>query len=171
MQVSAGFDQREAARDAFQKALDIRERLARALEHAGRLTGPVLRKLADEPQLGSRRNHVCARRHDQLRLIAIDDIRFFNADQKYVCVHHAGGEDLIDDSLKSLEEEFADRFVRIHRSVLVAVDKIEKLEKRGDGKTHVVLRNPAPDEDNAHDDELTVSRRHLATVRRRLTGG
>lgn len=148
-----------------------RERLERALEHAGRLTGPVLRELAGEPQLESRRNHVCARRHDQLRLIPVGDIRFFNADQKYVCVHHAGGEDLIDDSLKSLEEEFADRFVRIHRSVLVAVDEIEKLEKREDGKTHVVLRNPAPDEDNARDDELTVSRRHLATVRRRLKGG
>mgnify|MGYP001027976964 FL=1 len=148
-----------------------RERLERALEQAGRVTGTVLRELAGEPQLESGRNHVCARRHDELRLIPLEDIRFFNADQKYVCVHHAGGEDLIDDSLKSLEAEFADRFVRIHRSVLVAVDKIEKLEKRDDGKTHVVLRNPTPDEDNAPDDELTVSRRHVATVRRRLKGG
>ena len=148
-----------------------RGRLERALEHAGRLTGPVLRELTGEPQLESRRNHVCSRRHDELRLIPVEDIRFFNADQKYVCVHHAGGEDLIDDSLKSLEEEFADRFVRIHRSMLVAVDQVERLEKRDDGKTHVVLRNPAPDKDNAPDDELTVSRRHLATVRRRLRGG
>ena len=43
--------------------------------------------------------------------------------------------------------------------------------KRDDGKTHVVLRNPAPDDDNAPGDELTVSRRHVATVRRRLKGG
>jgi two-component system response regulator AlgR len=148
-----------------------RERLERALEHAGRLTGPVLRELADEPQLDSRRNHVCARLHDELRLIPVGDIRYFAADQKYVCVHHAKGRDLIDDSLKSLEEEFADRFVRIHRSALVAVAEIEKLEKLDNGKTHVVLRNPTPDEDNAPDDELAVSRRHLATVRRRLKGG
>ena len=148
-----------------------RERLERALEQAGRLTGPVLRELSDKPELDSRRNHVCARLHDELRLIPIDDIRFFAADQKYVCVHHARGKDLIDDSLKALEEEFADRFVRIHRSALVAVDKIEKLEKLEDGKTHVVLRNPTPDEDNAPDAELVVSRRHVATVRRRLKGG
>ena len=45
------------------------------------------------------------------------------------------GEDLIDDSLKSLEQEFADYFVRIHRSALVAVDQIDKLEKMPDGKT------------------------------------
>lgn len=148
-----------------------RERLRRALEHAQRLSGKELTEIADESRIDSRRNHVCARLHDELRLIPIRDVAFFNADQKYVCVHHANGEDLIDDSLKSLEQEFADRFVRIHRSVLVAVDKIEKLEKAADGRTHVILRNTTRDEDNASGDELVVSRRHLATVRRRLKGG
>ena len=86
-------------------------------------------------------------------------------------MHHANGEDLLDDSLKSLEQEFADRFVRIHRSVLVAVDKIEKLEKTGDGRTRVVLRGDSQQDDNNPNDELVISRRHLATVRRRLKGG
>lgn len=148
-----------------------RGRLERALEHAQRLSGQILNELADESNIDSRRNHVCARLHDELRLIAIEDISFFSADQKYVCVHHDKGEDLIDDSLKSLEQEFADRFVRIRRSALVAVDRIDKLEKSGDGKTRVVLRNRPQDDDNAPDDELVISRRHLATVRRRLKGG
>ena len=78
---------------------------------------------------------------------------------------------LIDDSLKSLEQEFSDRFVRIHRSALVAIDRIDRLEKTTDGKTHVVLRGGPKDDDNAPDDELVISRRHLATVRRRLKGG
>ena len=148
-----------------------RGRLERALDHAQRLSGAMLSELGEDSNIESRRKHVCARIHDELRRISIDDIRYFNADQKYVCVHHAGGQDLIDDSLKSLEVEFPDRFVRIHRSALVAIDKIEKLERSPDGKTHVVLRNTTRDEDNAPDDELTVSRRHLATVRRRLKGG
>jgi len=148
-----------------------RERLERALEHARRLSGQVLNEIAEESQIDTRRNHVCARLHDELRLIPIQDVSYFNADQKYVCVHHENGEDLIDDSLKSLEQEFSDSFVRIHRSALVAVDKIDKLEKSADGKTHVVLRNNPKDDDNAHDDELVISRRHLATVRRRLKGG
>jgi two-component system response regulator AlgR len=148
-----------------------RERLQRALEHARRLSGQVLNELVDGSKLESRRNHVCARMHDELRLVPLDDIRFFSAEQKYVVVHHANGEDLIDDSLKSLEQEFFDRFVRIHRSALVAVDKIEKLEKTTDGRTLVMLRNTTLDEDNTPGDELVVSRRHLATVRRRLKGG
>jgi len=148
-----------------------RERLERALEHASRLSGHALSELTANSSLESTRNHVCARVHDELRLIPVADISYFNADQKYVCVHHSDGEDLIDDSLKSLEDEFTEQFVRIHRSALVAVDKIEKLEKTSDGKTHVVLRDSSQEDDNSPNDELVISRRHLATVRRRLKGG
>ena len=145
-----------------------RERLERALEHASRLTGQALNELATESRFESRRNHVCARLHDELRLIPITDISYFNADQKYVCVHHSNGEDLIEDSLKSLEQEFEKLFVRIHRNALVAIAKIEKLEKTSDGTVLVVLRNDSQQDNN---EELLVSRRHLATVRRRLKGG
>ena len=148
-----------------------RERLERALEHASRLTGQTLNELTNDSQLESRRNHVCVRVHGELRLISVGDISFFNSDQKYTCVHHVSGEDLIEDSLKALEQEFAERFVRIHRGALVAVDKIDKLEKMTDGKTRVVLRGDTNQDDNAPNDELIISRRHLATVRRRLKGG
>ena len=144
-----------------------RKRLERALEHAGRLSGKMLSQLTTASHLKSRRKHVCALVHGELRLIPINDVDYFNADQKYVGVHHAHGLDLIDDSLKSLEKEFADEFVRIHRGALVAVDKIDKLEKTADGKTRAVLRRASADEN----DDLVISRRHLADVRRRLKGG
>ncbi len=135
-----------------------RERLERALEHAARITGQMLKQLIDETNLKSRRQHVCTREHGELRLIPISDIRYFNADLKYVTVHHSDGQSLIDDSLKILEDEFANEFVRIHRSVLVALDQIDRLEKTADGKTQVVLRG----EPVNGDDALTISRRHLA---------
>jgi len=141
-----------------------RERLERALQHASQLTGNMLRELTAQPGIESRRNHVCALAHGELHLIPIGDVDFFTADQKYVCVYHANGKHLIDDSLKSLEQEFAANFVRIHRSALVAVDRIDRLEKTADGKTRIVLRDGASG-------DLPVSRRHLATVRRRLKGG
>jgi two-component system response regulator AlgR len=53
--------------------------------------------------------------------------------EKYVVVHHARGEDLIEESLKSLEEEFGDRFVRIHRNCLVARHEIVELKRAPDG--------------------------------------
>lgn len=143
-----------------------RERLERALEHAARITGQMLTQLTSETSLKSQRQHVCTREHGQLRLIPITDIRYFNADQKYVTVHHGGGQSLIDDSLKQLEEEFGDAFVRIHRNSLVALQQIDRLEKTDDGKTMVVLRGDNSDTGDA----LIVSRRHAAEVRRQLKG-
>ena len=74
---------------------------------------------------------------------------------------------MIDDSLKSLEEEFDNNFVRIHRSALVAVASIESLRKSEDGRTQVVLRGDDPNDA----DELIVSRRHLSNVKRRIKKG
>ena len=143
-----------------------RERLERSLEHAARITGQMLRQLTESSSLSRQRGHVCTREHDQLKLIPIADIRYFNADQKYVTVHHTGGKSLIDDALKSLEEEFADDFVRIHRNALVALGQIDSLQKTDDGKTVIVLRC----DDDTPADVLPVSRRHLADVRRRIRG-
>ena len=143
-----------------------RERLERALEQAARIAGKTLAELAGEAPLKSQRQHVCARVKDELRLIPINEISYFNADQKYVCVHHNNGQDLIDDSLKSLESEFPDEFVRVHRGALVALDRIDRLEKSADGKTRVILREGSASDDG----DLTISRRHLADVRRRLKG-
>ena len=144
-----------------------RNRLEAALEHASRLAGSTLREIADSSGMAGRRQHICARVHDRLTLIPVESIDFFQADQKYVAVHHDGEQSLIDESLKALESEFADRFVRIHRAALVAVARIDILEKSGDGKTRVVLRGGSTDNDR----QLIISRRHVAEVRRRLKGG
>ncbi len=141
-----------------------RARLEAALQHASRLAAGMLGEMSAEPELDARRTHVCAQVQGELRMIPIEDIACFKADQKYVSVYHAGGKDLIDESLKSLETAFADAFVRIHRGALVAVDRIERLEKNTEGKLQVVLR------DDSQDDlkELIISRRHVSDVRKRL---
>jgi two-component system response regulator AlgR len=141
-----------------------RSRLEGALEQAARLAASTLAEVAAESGIESRRQHICAKVQDELLLVPIADISYFQADQKYVCVHHDNGEHLIDDSLKSLEKEFGDSFVRIHRGALVAVNRIDRLDRTGDGKTRIVLR------DGSHDDakQLIISRRHVAEVKKRL---
>jgi two-component system response regulator AlgR len=142
-----------------------RERLDQALKQAARLTSEVLRGIGQQPGVSGQRKHLCARLHDELKLIPIRDVFFFVADQKYVTVVHKDGRDLIEDSLKSLEQEFEDKFVRIHRGAVVAVAAIDTLKKDDDGRTRVMLR------DSADDEELIVSRRHVADVKRRLKKG
>lgn len=143
-----------------------RERLAQALERARRLNAATLGAVAEQTGMENRRSHLCARVRGALRLIPVEDVRYFHADQKYTRVCYAGGEHLIDDSLKQLEREFGDDFVRIHRSALVAVSQIEALQKTDDGEVSISLRNGG----QTGEDRLTISRRHLAEVRRRLRG-
>jgi two-component system, LytTR family, response regulator AlgR len=141
-----------------------RNRLDRALEQAARLSNVTLSEVAKHSGISDRRKHICARAHGELKLIPVRDVFSFHADQKYVRVHHRSGEDLIDDSLKHLESEFADEFVRIHRGALVAVRQIEALAKAADGQTLIKLRE-GPQVDDSH---LIISRRHIANVRRRI---
>ena len=144
-----------------------RSRLTAALEHASRLAPATLSLVAADAQMPVARKHVCARMHGELILIPVAEIICFCAEQKYVTVDHWNGQVLIDESLKALAEEFADDFVRIHRSALVAVGSIDRVEKTSEGKTRIVLR----DHSQVDDKELIISRRHLAEVRRRLKGG
>ena len=144
-----------------------RERLDQALELAKRLSNSVLGEVAKKSGLPEHRSHVCTRSQGELKLIPVSEVQYFLADQKYVNVFHLNGQDLIDDSLKTLEDEFSDTFVRIHRGALVAVTSIESLRKTGDGRSQIVLRGGATDDD----DGLIVSRRHLTNVKHRLKKG
>ena len=131
------------------------ERLAAALERVRRLTAG--RANGDGT---SRRTHLCARLRGSLRLIPIDDVHYLQAEEKYVVVHHARGEDLIEESLKSLEEEFGDRFVRIHRNCLVARHELIELKRSPDGHVQAVLRHGRQ--------PLEVSRRCVSSLKERL---
>lgn len=106
----------------------------------------------------ARRSHVSARTHKGIELIAIDDVRYFQADQKYVTVRFGGGEVIVDETLRELEEEFEDMFIRVHRNALVAKHHIEGLVKDADGQVGVRL--------NGLDEVISISRRHLPGVRK-----
>ena len=135
-------------------------RLERALKHAARLTRGQLTSLAERDEKSSRRGHICAKRGDELRLIPVDEILYFRADQKYVCVRHVGGEELIDEALKALANEFEDDFVRIHRNALVSLNYLLAVEKAEDGSYFAQLKGSQ--------DKLSVSRRHVSALRKRI---
>jgi len=134
-----------------------RERLESALSYAARVSTALLDGFPQGPAAAPRR-HVTARVRDELRLIPVKEIVYFRAEQKYVTVRHLRGEDVIDEPLKRLEDELAEEFVRIHRSLLVSVAQIDALERRADG---YALRLRAGE-------TLPVSRRQLGELKRRL---
>jgi two-component system response regulator AlgR len=133
-----------------------RENLETALGKAQRVNKAQLAALAeDQPP---RRTHISARTRKGIELIPVEEVRYFQADQKYVTVRHQEGEIIIDETLKELEEEFGERFLRVHRNALVAVRYIIGLDRLGDGHYQIRLRDI--------DESVDISRRHVAAVRK-----
>ncbi|MCG6938864.1 MAG: LytTR family DNA-binding domain-containing protein [Gammaproteobacteria bacterium] len=134
-------------------------RLEAALEAAKRINKSQLSQLYENEASGSR-HKICVKSRGSLELIPIEEIFYFKADQKYVTLRTADHEYLIEESLKTLEEEFPSRFIRIHRNALVAQPMLNGLVKNTEGHACVSFTEI--------DDLLEVSRRHLPFIRKTI---
>ncbi|MGK0499649.1 MAG: two-component system response regulator AlgR [Oceanicoccus sp.] len=142
------------------------EKLEQALAKAKKLNRVQLSALLSNEQQAQGeavRSHIAAKTSRGIELIAIEEIRYFHAEQKYVTVVYvqdgAVKEMLIDDSLKELEDELAATFVRVHRNALAALAYITGLEKASE---QVILKL----QDIAQGPQ--VSRRHLTALKKLL---
>ena len=133
------------------------ERLKEALTRAGSLPPrpEVLRGLSRAP-----RTHLSVQERGRIHLVPIGDVIYLKAELKYVSVRTAEREYLIEESLTRLEQEYGERFVRVHRNCLVAraaVRGFERSEVDGEAGWEVVL--------NGVDERIAVSRRQQHVVR------
>ena len=107
------------------------------------------------------RTHLSAQERGKVFLVPVSDIRYLRAELKYVTIRTADREILLEESLSRLEQEFTERFVRIHRNCLVAKEYIEAFEKEAidgsDARWVVRVRDL--------DETLAVSRRQQHIIR------
>jgi len=134
-------------------------RLEAALDAAKRMNKAQLSQLRNDETNGARKK-ICVKSRGSLELIPLEEIIYFKADQKYVTLRTAEQEYLIEESLKILEDEFAQQFIRIHRNALVAQQMLNGLSKNNDGHPCISF--------NEIDDLLEVSRRHLPSIRKKI---
>jgi two-component system response regulator AlgR len=103
----------------------------------------------------TRRRHLSVHERGRVILVPLEQIVYLKAELEY----------LIEESLTSLEDEFSDRFVRIHRNALVARPAIAGFERvtptgeneSGDPYWQVVMRDI--------EERLPVSRRQWSSVK------
>jgi two-component system response regulator AlgR len=164
----------EFAVDAFEvRAIDYllkpvrAERLQQALRRA--LTRLPVEHAQQIDQLvratNTRRRHLSVHERGRVALVPLEQVVYLKAELKYITVRTPEREYLIEESLTGLEEEFGDRFVRIHRNALVARPAIAGFERvqpqgesdGGDPYWQVVLRDVS--------ERLPVSRRQWSTVK------
>jgi len=131
----------------------LKEALARARSAPPR--PGVLNEIARAP-----RTHLSAQERGKVHLIPIAEVLFRKAELKYVTVRTTLREHLIEEPLTQLEEEFGERFVRMHRNCLVAraaVRGFERVMQDGEAHWEVLL--------NGVEERIAVSRRQQHVVR------
>lgn len=143
------------------------ERLVGALARAQRLkpNEPRLEQVART--LGAARTHLTVSERGKMILVPIDDVIYLRAELKYVTIRTATREHLTEESLTSLEHEFGERFVRIHRNALVARKSILGFQRvkgsvdadgeASEGHWEVLLKDTP--------ERLPISRRQWPTVK------
>ncbi|MGE0442220.1 MAG: LytR/AlgR family response regulator transcription factor [Gemmatimonadales bacterium] len=131
------------------------DRLATAVERAAdRINRDVpapLEPLLEAVGRETRLDRFLVRSLDRLLVIDVTEVRWIEAAGNYVKLQTASGRHLVRGTLRSLEARLdPTRFVRIHRSTLVALPEVHRFEPAGHGDYHAVLRSG---------DRLTLSRR------------
>ena len=141
----------------------MQQELAQVLEHLTKLTQAQMSQLKQKEnmdEINLSRQQIAAKTYRGVELVPVENIYYFLADQKYVTVRHKNGSVLIDETLKELEQEFGNQFIRIHRNALISVHYLDGLEVVSSGQYQVRCREL--------DDRLAVSRRHLPFLRDRI---
>lgn len=134
-------------------------RLAAALKKA-QGAGPPADASLERADARAREYLPVSERH-RIVLVPVTDVLYLKAEQKYVTLRTREREFLVEESLVSLEQEFAERFVRIHRNCLVARAAIRGFERAAAGEEEAHWRVKLEGVPEA----LPVSRRQWPVVR------
>jgi len=91
--------------------------------------------------------------------VAVRDIEWIEAADYYAQVHAHGKTHLVREPLQKLEERLGAGFLRVHRSALVNLAKVQRLERAEDSELTIVLQSGA---------RVAVSRAKRRIVTKRL---
>jgi two-component system LytT family response regulator len=106
--------------------------------------------LAKRPAQNSPVTRVVVRKGNAINLIPVDQIRYIESQDDYVMIYYSAGKALKQQTMKFYEENLPTTdFVRIHRSYIVKVEEIQRIEPYGKDNHIAILHSG---------DKLPVSR-------------
>jgi two-component system, LytTR family, response regulator len=95
-------------------------------------------------------NRIVVKKGNSINIIPVDSVRYIAAEDDYVMIYHSAGKALKQQTMKYYEENLPEKtFARIHRSFIVKIEQINRLEPYGKDNYVAVLHNG---------DKLPVSR-------------
>jgi len=143
--------------DTARLAMTIR-RLKDRVDHPPPALEALLRELAGARPAPEYLRWINASRGNEVRLITVDEVCYFQADTKYTRVVTADGESLIRRTLKELQDQLDPAaFWTIHRSYIVNANAISGVSRDFRGRVHVKLKS--------RPEKLAVSEAHAHLFR------
>jgi DNA-binding LytR/AlgR family response regulator len=122
------------------------QRLKAALHHPPTDLNALLKQIAPhlKPPSPEHLRWIRASVGSSIRLVPVDDVLFFNSDEKYTRVVTAGGEVLIRKSIKELLDELDPiHFVQVHRSTIVNLRRVERVDRTSTDNLDLRMRDSA----------------------------
>ncbi len=111
---------------------------------------PANQLLEKKPEPIAPVNRIVVRKGNAINLIPVEQIRYVEAQDDYVMIYHAAGKALKQQTMKFFEDNLPKNdFVRVHRSYIVRVEEIKKIEPYGKDNHVAILQSG---------DKLPVSR-------------
>ncbi|MGB8492063.1 MAG: LytTR family transcriptional regulator DNA-binding domain-containing protein, partial [Bacteroidales bacterium] len=111
---------------------------------------PASQLLVKRPESSPPVSRIVVRKGNAINLIPVEQIRYVEAQDDYVMIYHAAGKALKQQTMKSCEDSLPKTdFVRIHRSYIVKVEEIKRIEPYGKDNHVAILQSG---------DKLPVSR-------------
>jgi two-component system LytT family response regulator len=122
--------------DRFSTAVDrARERRASGLEKEA--LAPLLEDLRDRPRYPVR---LSVRNRDTIRLVRIEEIDWIGSAGNYVEIHVGKETHLLRQTMTAMENSLdPDRFIRIHRTTIVNIERIKQIRTLFKGEHQVQL--------------------------------
>jgi two-component system LytT family response regulator len=129
-------------------------RFSRALNRAKE---KLAHYLPPQPRAAER---LVVRSQGQVLFLSVADIDWIEAAGYYACLHVGTDTHILRRSLSELEQDLGDeKFIRIHRSIVVNLDRIRGLELQTSGEYEVVLKSKV---------RLRLSRRYRKRLQERM---
>ena len=122
-----------------------------------RLKAAFLRLKSNHASDGHSIKYLSVKKGFEIRVIPIEDIRYFKSANIYVELHLKDGQLVIyDKSIKQLVQLLPSNYSRIHKSYVVDLEKIDAIQTYAGGKYRVILKSG---------ESLPVSRKRIKQLK------
>jgi len=118
--------------------LKVREKI----QSGATLKPPLSELLSKQPESSAPLSRIVVRKANAINIISVEKIKYVAAEDDYVMIYHSEGKALKQQTMKYYEDNLPHKdFIRVHRSFIVRVSEIKKIEPYGKDNHIAILHS------------------------------